>query len=294
MRQTAFMSSAIRFITGRFGRVALLAMDAPLVTHAHHHCHVLIKTAGADALFQVRGVPCPLTDHDAVLINAWESHAYEHSAPAAAAATGILALYIEPAWLEDCDLTRVGSDPVQCFTRPVISITPRLKDAALTLAALLAGGHSDAAACESALVGLLLSVLVAQQPSPHASVAISRPHHGPSDARIRRAISMLHANPGDIPDMGTLASRCGLSRAHFFELFRSNTNLSPLLYVNELRMEAAFVQLAQTQDAVAHVASGLGFSAPGHFTRFFRNHIGVSPRAYRSTVVARGVAATAS
>lgn len=289
------MSSAIRFITGRFGRVALLAMDAPLVTHAHHHCHVLLKTAGEDALFRVRGVPCPVTDDRAVLINAWEPHAYEHSAPAAGTATEILALYIEPAWLRAFDLIRAGCDPVQCFTQPVIPITSQLKDAALTLAALLAAAdQSDADVCEAALVELLLSVFIAQQPAPCAGIALSQPTHGVSDARIRRAISILHANPGNIPDMGTLASRCGLSRAHFFELFRSNTNLSPLLYVNELRMEAAFRQLAQTQDAVAHVASGLGFSAPGHFTRFFRNHIGVTPRAYRSTVVARGMATAAA
>jgi len=286
--EIAFMSSAIRFVSGRFGRVALLAMDASLVTHAHHHCHLLIKTAGADALFQVCGVPCPLTDHEAVLINAWSPHAYEHAAPAGCAVTEVLALYIEPDWLRDCDLTPSGRDPAQCFALPQIPVTARLRQAALTLAALLAAGDPDAA-CEAALTALLLSAFAGQSHTPRAGLLMNRSAHAPSDARIRRAIAILHANPGDIPDMAMLASRCGLSRAHFFELFRRNTNLSPLLYVNELRMEAAFVQLAQTHDAVAHVASGLGFSAPGHFTRFFRNHIGVTPRAYRSTVRATSV-----
>ena len=40
------MSSAVKIFQGRFGRVALLDMDAPLVGHAHHHCHILIKAGG--------------------------------------------------------------------------------------------------------------------------------------------------------------------------------------------------------------------------------------------------------
>ena len=83
-----------------FGRVALLDMDAPLIGHAHHHCHILIKAGGADSAFNVRGERAPLTDESAVLVNAWEHHAYEHDAPPGQR-TLILALYIEPSWLAE-------------------------------------------------------------------------------------------------------------------------------------------------------------------------------------------------
>ena len=42
------MSSAVKIYQGRFGRVALLDMDAPLVGHAHHHCHILLKAGPLD------------------------------------------------------------------------------------------------------------------------------------------------------------------------------------------------------------------------------------------------------
>ena len=74
------MSSAVKIFQGRFGRVALLDMDTPLVGHAHHHCHILLKAGGADGAFRVRGELAPLTDQTAVLVNAWEQHAYVHTA----------------------------------------------------------------------------------------------------------------------------------------------------------------------------------------------------------------------
>lgn len=87
------MSSAIKIFQGRFGRVALLNMSTSLIGHAHHHCHILIKAGGADSAFRVRGQVNPLTQTQAVLVNAWEHHAYEHQSPDQ---TLILALYIEP------------------------------------------------------------------------------------------------------------------------------------------------------------------------------------------------------
>ena len=62
------MSNAVKIFQGRFGRVALLDMSAPLVGHAHHHCHILLKAGGADSAFSVRGETAPLTDDSAVLV----------------------------------------------------------------------------------------------------------------------------------------------------------------------------------------------------------------------------------
>src|SRR5436309_11939395 len=74
------MSNALRVAHGVFGRVALLDMDRQLVRHAHPHCHVLLKVEGADTQFAIREAIAPLTDTNAVLINAWEPHAYAHDA----------------------------------------------------------------------------------------------------------------------------------------------------------------------------------------------------------------------
>lgn len=116
------MSSAVKIFQGRFGRVALLDMDAPLVGHAHHHCHILIKAGGADSAFTVRGERAPLTDDSAVLVNAWEHHAYEHEV-APGERTLILALYIEPGWLADLQRSLAMSGHPRFFPQPCIRVT---------------------------------------------------------------------------------------------------------------------------------------------------------------------------
>ena len=115
------MSSAIRLFQGRFGRVALLDMTAPLVEHAHHHCHVLLKAGGSDSAFLIRGERQPLTDITAVLVNAWEPHAYQHDLPPGQD-TLILALYIEPSWLAEIQQSLTLSGHPRFFPRNCVEI----------------------------------------------------------------------------------------------------------------------------------------------------------------------------
>lgn len=279
------MSSAIKFLKGRFGRVALLQMDAPLVTHAHHHCHVLIKTSGADAAFRVGGRLCPLTDTQAVLVNAWEPHAYVHHPPDGTSPTGIFALYIEPSWLGELQRPLSLSSHPRFFPQPVAQVTERVRRLAEDLAMRLLGleGCTDERV-ESMLAELMIAVIEPFSYWRRSGSLLPAELRVPQDGRIRRAMSIMRENVGVELDMDVLASQCGLSRAHFFELFRRTTRLTPAMYVNELRMEAAFEGLARSPDAITSIAYRLGFSAPGHFTRFFRSHIGITPSEYRKVV----------
>ena len=43
-------------------------------------------------------------------------------------------------------------------------------------------------------------------------------------------------------------------------------------------------RLTSGQQTVADISHDLGFSAPGHFARFFRQHLGITPSDYRRTV----------
>jgi AraC-like DNA-binding protein len=66
-----------------------------------------------------------------------------------------------------------------------------------------------------------------------------------------------------------VAREVGLSRPHFFKLFRAQVGLTPNLYLNALRMERAIDRLAATQEAVADIGLDLGFSSQASFSRFF-------------------------
>ena len=269
------MSRAIRIVQGRFGRVALLDMDQHLVTHAHRHCHALFKVGGSDAAFEVRGQLCPLTSQGAVLVNSWEPHAYVHSA--GAPSTLILALYIEPEWMADIDRGFRGSGDPGFFSAPWIAVPTEVRLLVERLSQALAAG----AALEQDALGRLMCEIGARfsrwQSMRRPAGATPRV----VDFRVRRSLEWLEGNSAAPIDGGTLAGVAGLSRAQFYARFREETQLTPTLFRNVVRMERAIDLLAAGPQSLGSVSDDLGFPAQSHFTRFFRQHLGIPPPDYR-------------
>ncbi|HUN40351.1 MAG TPA: AraC family transcriptional regulator [Acetobacteraceae bacterium] len=269
------MSNAVRIGHGPFGRVALLDMDQGLVRHAHPHCHVLLKGGGEDTQFSVGDDLADLTDDSAVLINAWEPHAYVHRPQSPR--SKILALYIEPKWLSLFRHNWAASGGPGFFTSHAGGVTQQIRNLADELAqAMLADPKAGTA--HQALLGTLM-VAVIERFSDWRRVS---PTGNRLDWRVRRAIATIRRDPGAVADMGKLARESGLSRAHFFRLFSEATGMAPGMFANMLRMEASVGELVTGQRSMAEVSDDLGFSAPAHFTRFFRSHAGSAPSEFRS------------
>ncbi|TAM85533.1 MAG: AraC family transcriptional regulator [Candidimonas sp.] len=278
------MSTAIRLLQGYFGRVELLNMDHPLVRHAHSQCHVLIKISGADTFFSVRDKRCPLNERTAVLVNTWEPHAYVHHDPKGPS-TVILALYIEPRWLGQIERSFISSGAPGFFPHACAEIPKPMRTLSNTLAMqMLYGEQLSDDYLQSELSNLMVLVIDAFSQWRRADLWKIGPRPYARDARIRRAMSIMRANVGAELDTSHLASETCLSRAHFFKLFREQTNLTPNLYNNILRVEAAIQGLTATQESMNRLSTTLGFSAQSHFTRFFQQHTGVVPSQYRKVV----------
>ncbi|MDN3523491.1 helix-turn-helix transcriptional regulator [Halomonas ramblicola] len=278
------MSSAHRILHGGFGRVALLDMDESLVPHAHSECHVLLKVSGEDTYFSVRDRRLPLTDRTAVLINAWEPHFYDHQH--GAADTLILALYIEPSWLAALQNSLALSGRPDFFSNPCIELTPRLRHLVDQLiAALLSFGLVPQDKLEALLFDLLIEITEKHSDLHHLSrlrVGVASDFY---DARVRRASQLILEHPQGEVDMAAIAQQCGLSRAHFFSLFKKNTGMTPQMYANIGKMQMAFRRLSDNRyGTLGNLSESLGFSEQGHFTRFFRRHIGASPSQYQKAI----------
>ncbi len=278
------MSCAVGILQGRFGRVALLDMNKSLVPHAHQQCHVLLKVAGADAHFNVRGRLQPLTDDLAVLVNAWEPHFYAHAV--AALHTVILALYIEPGWLAAIQASLQVSGHPRFFPQPSIPIPRRVRSLAEQLVSgLLAGKPLEQGRVESFIFELMLGIIEPFSEWRRADRLLGGLLRPPRDPRIGRAIAYLQAHLGRPIDMNWLARQVGLSRAHFFAQFRRCTHVTPGVFLNTLRMDAAARRLGgDPATRLGELSHDLGFSAQSHFTRFFRHHLGITPSEYRRIV----------
>jgi AraC family transcriptional regulator len=273
------MSKPLSILQGRFGRVALLEMDRSLVTHAHRDCHALLKFSGADTAFDVRSQICPLTDESAVLVNAWEPHAYTHGENAPR--TLILALYIDPTWLGGIDSRLLCSGHSQFFPRSCVAITPEIRESTRSLGEqMMLGNILTTQDAEQAVFKLMIRLIDAFS---DRKVLRTDPVLLISDHRIRRVVCHMRKTYGQPLNIETLSRVAGLSRPHFFSLFKSNTGLTPALFLNTLRMEAATHILIDTKEPLSDVALDLGFDAHSNFTRFFRQHQGVTPSEYRRT-----------
>jgi AraC-like DNA-binding protein len=280
------MSNALRVAHGVFGRVALLDMDRQLVRHAHPHCHVLLKVEGADTQFAVRDSIAPLTDANAVLINAWEPHAYAHDPRRPR--TIILALYIEPSWLKTFRPNWAASGAPGFFDRATGELSPRICKLRDDLAAAMVNAPEAAAEHEALLADLMIAVIERFTPWQTISTSLrALAQHNVVDPRIRRSIELMRSAPAEIRDMDALARESGLSRAQFFRRFESSIHVPPRVFLNMLRMELAVSAVVDGTESFAAIGDRLGFSAPAHFTRFFRDHAGSCPSEFRSVALGR-------
>lgn len=259
-------------------------MDRPLVPHAHSQCHVLIKISGADTFFSVRDKLYPLTDETAVLVDSWALHNYAHHDPDAPR-TIILALYIEPLWLGEIERAMISSGYPGFFPQPGVQISQSIRKLSNSIASqMLYGEQVSGQQFESQLSNLMIAMIDAFSEWRNFNTLQQGSVPQAYDFRIRRAISYMRANVGAELDVDKLAVEACLSRAHFFKLFQQYTYLTPNLYANVLRMEAAINGLTYTQQSLVRLSDELGFSAQSHFTRFFQQHLGAAPSQYRKVV----------
>ena len=277
------MSRALRIAHGDFGRVALLDMDRSLVRHAHPHCHVLLKLGGDDTRFAVGSSLAPLTDDLAVLVNAWEPHAYVHD-PSRRNAL-ILALYIDPSWLRLVQADRIAPGAPGFFPASAGRIDAGIRRLAHDLADAMVDPAMQAAARKALLSELMIRV-VARFGSlrDRRAMLIEAAGRASIDHRVRRSIDAMRADPGGVPGMERMAREAGLSRAHFFRLFERSTGVTPLVFLNMLRVERAVDAVMNADESLAAIGERLGFGAPAQFSRFFRDHVSVAPREFRAVL----------
>lgn len=78
-----------------------------------------------------------------------------------------------------------------------------------------------------------------------------------------------------------LADWCHISETHFRRVFSSYMNMSPLAYINLVRIQTACEYLKKTDESVADIAEKCGFLTNSTFNRNFRQIMGVTPVEWR-------------
>jgi AraC family transcriptional regulator len=268
------MTEAIRLYWGRFGHVSVLNVASDFVTHAHVEAHIIIWLEGTAGEMTIGRQTVRLGPGIAAGINSFEPHSHALSRDGTPGL--FLAFYIDPDWARR---RRDLPSSAPLFSGPAIRLEPWLHKAAASLLDHLSDNESIDDIANYEIERFIDSVLDAADTS--APQAIRARINTMQDFRVRKAIELMKAKVCERICFDDVARSVGLSRPHFFALFKEQTNLTPNVYWNTLRMEEAVRQLQWSQEPLISVACNLGFTTQGNFSRFFRDHVGVPPTLYR-------------
>lgn len=87
-----------------------------------------------------------------------------------------------------------------------------------------------------------------------------------------------------IPTVSFCASELHLSANYFGDLIKKETGKTAQEYIHLKLTDLAKERVFDTSQSLSEVAYELGFKYPQHFSRFFKQHVGVTPKEYRSSM----------
>ena len=250
-----------------------------MVPHGHREGHLIFHVQGPPAQVFVNGRSWPLSAGQAVAISPWQAHYYSPVTPVAPTLT--LVLYIRPAWF--LEAARRASATLS-FGRVGVEVTDNIARLVFGTARAMLDPDREDLLLEDRLCALTQMSFDQSWQWTTRGGAFTGPDLPRRDFRIRKALNLMQESVGEGMPLDQVAREVGLSRPHFFKLFRAQVGLTPNLYANALRMECAIDRLAETADAVAEIGFDLGFSSQASFSRFFTANGVVPPSAYRRSV----------
>ena len=98
----------------------------------------------------------------------------------------------------------------------------------------------------------------------------------------------LQENYDKAVDFSALADSLAVSAPYLSKLFHEQAGCSPSRYLTDIRMRQAKKLLMDTGLTVREIAVRVGYPDPFHFSRSFKNAVGVSPAQFREERAAAG------
>jgi AraC-like DNA-binding protein len=101
--------------------------------------------------------------------------------------------------------------------------------------------------------------------------------------RVLNAQAWAASHLSSIITLADWAASVNLGAVYFGRIFKRETGVRPMEWLNERRLESAAQYLSSSDKSVAGVAADCGYACPYYFSRQFRKHYGLSPLHYRKS-----------
>jgi AraC-like DNA-binding protein len=96
-------------------------------------------------------------------------------------------------------------------------------------------------------------------------------------AQLSKALDYISTAYSDTIKIEVLADMCNMSETHFRRLFVEYMNMTPVEYINLVRVQMACENMKKTSDPMNVIAIKSGFATTTTFNRNFKRIVGVTP-----------------
>ena len=275
------MSRALSVYHGRFGRATLYELNRPMTTHAHREGHLTFYVGGGEACV-AGGRHAARPDRAPWRSRSTRGSRMPSRRTTASPAGVYLVLYIDHAWFADAWAGRSAAAALRPLRHRGDAAHQRAWSSEVGVACSRTTTPSEN------FDGTLFELTDACFEQSWRLAGGWQRYRGPAasfiDFRVRKSIVLMSEKLGSEIELDEVARDAGLSRPHFYKLFRRQTGVTPNIYLNTLRMERAVQRIGQTDQSITEIGDELGFSCQSVFTRFFSSHVGMAPTDYRRAV----------
>ena len=107
-------------------------------------------------------------------------------------------------------------------------------------------------------------------------------HEEGFNLHVEQALGILQNHVFSQISLGDVCEQLKITEEYLIRLFKRHMNMTPMRYLNNLKMETATSLLLNSDLSVKEISWKLGFSSQYHFSRNFKAYSGCTPTDYRS------------
>lgn len=229
--------------------------------HYHDAYEIYILEKG-ERNYLINGTLIGLTAHEIALIRPYELHSTDGSAYSR------YVLYFKEEYLDRYFSPEGKAVLLSLFDEKKLS--PDASSYARLVALLLElNGRRE----DFLLLGEILRLLLACRGGGESTEG--------EGALITRVTAYLAENYLTFTGLDELSARFFVTKSHLCRLFKRETGLSVITYVNAQRLQRATEELRFTRKSIKRIAADCGFHSSVYFCKLFHESFGLSPMEYR-------------
>ncbi|MEH6586181.1 MAG: AraC family transcriptional regulator [Halioglobus sp.] len=107
------------------------------------------------------------------------------------------------------------------------------------------------------------------------------------DPRMGKALQLIHKNPELHWTLEMIGEEVGMSRATLQRKFKSELDMSPIMYLNRWRIAKAYQLVKYSSRSLDRIAGSIGFSDARTMRTAFQRQYGITPSELRRKEIAR-------